>query len=264
MIMTSLRSVLYVLVFIISLLLLSVRFLHTKCYNDILTDDFVPDERYTDYLENDRMEDVDVYALWKHYDSLSISYSYWAVSESIILDRDIHYYTEPDVHSEIMYTLKAGEVYYLNESKIIPAILTFATYDRGWRYAVPLADEQLHQEVIEYHHMIANERELIGEIPYWDQKFGYIRLEDIVYIIRKCELASGYFTLEQKLQMCIDDRYALPWLYGHDEYYWQEGLYVSPDLHLPYWRMPERFLLVLILLSAAGYGIGRLKREIDL
>ena len=117
--MTSLRSVLYVLVFIISLLLLSVRFLHTKCYNDILTDDFVPDERYTDYLENDRMEDVDVYALWKHYDSLSISYSYWAVSESIILDRDIYYYTEPDVHSEIMYTLKAGER------------TIYSTYERG-------------------------------------------------------------------------------------------------------------------------------------
>ncbi len=59
-ILVSLKRLLYIWIFMISAILLAVRFVHTKCYNDILTDDFVPDEKYTDYLEHNRMEDVDL------------------------------------------------------------------------------------------------------------------------------------------------------------------------------------------------------------
>ncbi|MBS5520981.1 MAG: hypothetical protein KHX56_01780 [Clostridiales bacterium] len=257
--MLSIQKLLHAWIFMICVVLLTVRFLHTTCYNKVLTDDFVPDEKYTDYLENDRMEDVDVEKLYNRYARALIEMPYF--SESIILDRDIYYYTEPDVHSEIMYTLKAGETYYFYGSKLEPTLLSFATYDRGWRYALPLPDEQQYQSVTQYRQMTTDEREGISEVPYTDQEFGYIQLKDLVYITRKFMFDSGYFTFWEKVQMLYDDRYGLGFLYGEDEFFWREGMYISPDLYLPYWRRTEKLLLVLILLSAAGYGMGPVKRK---
>ncbi len=53
--MVSYKRLLYIWVFIISAILLTVRLLHNQCYNDVLAGDFVPNEKYTAYLEHDRM-----------------------------------------------------------------------------------------------------------------------------------------------------------------------------------------------------------------
>ncbi len=53
--------------------------------------------------------------------------------------------------------------------------------------------------------------------------------------------------------MLYDERYALGFLYGHDEFYWREGIYISPDLYLPYWRITEKILIIIMGMSGVGY-----------
>lgn len=252
---------LYICIFIISAVLLAACLLHTKHYNDALTGDFIPNEKYTDYLDNNRMEDVDIQRLYRRYCSVTSAMYDPALAQSIILDRDIHYYTQPDRHSDIMYTLKAGEVYYLYGSMVIgqPTVFSFPTYTRGWRYALPLADEKQYEEVNQYKELTADEKENIAFVPYTDQKYGYIQLKDLVYITRKCEYASGYFSLGQKIRLLLDDRYALGYLYGHDQYFWEEGVYISPDLYLPYWRLPEKILIIFIAISGFTFLYSMIK-----
>ena len=229
--------------FLIFTLLLGVRFLYTKLNNAALKENFSPHKRYTQYLEGTPIEEIDFELLHQrfHYASGLV---HWY--NEVIPEKDIYYYAEPDRNSEVVFTLYAGEKYYLYAPVECQRTESWPTYTKGWRYARPLFTED------EYSYLSGPGAQtgLLEKPPY-----GYIRLSDLRALVFKSVYDSPDLdictSVWERIGWHFADRPA-PGLFIFDEIFWKQGVYLSPDLYLPYWRLTEKILAVLIALCGGG------------
>lgn len=241
-------------------ILLAVRMAYTSYYNRSLEADFMPNNWMTEYQDHRSMEDIDIDKIVRHYFSVSAGYSP-TLALSIVLDKDIYYYSQPDIHSEVVYQLNAGKRYYIygNSLCLEPRILSMPTYCKGWRYALPLITEDQYRKL---NYLSLKPFWVIGEGPYLSEQYCYIQTKDLISLIRKLEKESGYFSWMDEIHWLFDDRYALGSLYGIDQSFWNDGIYISPDLYMPYWRLPEIILFLLMFFFAVGAATYYRKKRI--
>lgn len=229
---------------LISMILLLVRFSYTKLHNEALTENFDPNKNYTGYLDNVPIEEIDFELLHQRFHYASVADVNWY--NEVIPEKNIYYYAGPDENSEIVFTLYAGEKYYLGVPGMCPRTESWPTYTRGWRYAKPLFTEAEYQ--------ILTESEGAPE-SLEDSEYGYIRLSDLRTLVFTSVYASPYLkyytTLWERMSWHFAD-FQLPGLYGFDWILWNQGVHISPDLYLPYWRLTEKILGVFVLLSGGG------------
>ena len=237
---------------IICAILLMLRLSYTILYNRSLTKDFVPDDWITEYQDHSSMDEMDIEKIVDSY--FSVSPLNAPLDQSVVLDRDIYYYSEPDGDSQILCKLNAGERYFIYGDFLTlqPRTLSLPTYDQGWRYALPLITEEQYRKLDYLSGLPVWVR---GEGPYISEQYGYIRTEDMIYLIRNFQRQSAGYSWMDEIRWLFDDRYALGHLYGADQLLWEEGVYLSPDLPISFWRLPEILLLLLIVSGIAKAAV---------
>ena len=62
------------------------------------------------------------------------------------------------------------------------------TYDQGWRYALPLITEEQYRKL---DYLSGLPIWVRGEGPYISEQYGYIRTEDMIYLIRNFQRQSA-------------------------------------------------------------------------
>ena len=77
---------------IICAILLMLRLSYTILYNRSLTKDFVPDDWITEYQDHSSMDEMDIEKIVDSY--FSVSPLNAPLDQSVVLDRDIYYYSE--------------------------------------------------------------------------------------------------------------------------------------------------------------------------
>lgn len=241
------RSLLYYIFswfFLIFILLLGVRFLYTKLNNVSLRENFVPNKRYTQYLAGTPIEEIDFELLHQRFHYASAASVPWY--NQVIPEKNIYYYEKPSKNSEIIFTLYAGNKYYIYAPGICQRTESWPTYSKGWRYAKPFLTEE------EYNFLVESEGQA-GNVL--NSEYGYIMLSDIIELVFKSAydspLLSDYTSLWSRMSWYFEDR-LLPGLYGFDWIFLENGIYISPDLYLSYWRPTEKILGIMILLSGSG------------
>lgn len=229
--------------FLIFTLLLGVRFLYTKLNNVSLRENFVPNKRYTQYLDGTPIEEIDFELLHQRFHNASVDAGWY---NQVIPEKNIYYYTKPSRNSEVIFTLYAGRKYYIYAPGICPRSESWPTYTKGWRYAKPFLTEE------EYNFLVESKGQS-GTIL--NSEYGYIMLSDIIELGFKTmydsPLLNTYTSMWSRVGWYFEDR-LLPGLYGFDWLFWENGVYISPDLYLSYWRLTEKILGLLILLSGSG------------
>ncbi len=247
--MKKLGVIILSLTCLLSVILLSVRWIYTKMYNDSIYEEFEPVryEKWRDYVDEVPIEDIDFEAIYKHSREVYIYAGYY---NKVVLEKDIHYYAEPDKKSEVVFTLKAGETYYscleTGSYYMYDRVQTWPTYEKNWRYGHPLFTEE---EYLQAQNGIFPD--YFSE-SYNDYPFAYIHLDDLAYIQKNALRNGEYpFTIDQKVELFwrMDARLTLT---SFDQLLLYKNVYISPNVLRSYIYLPEKILIAVIVLSLGG------------
>lgn len=177
--------------------------------------------------------------------------------DSFSLPIDLTYYQEVDGVKNPAFTLKKGTlipIHIIDFTGYTPygyGLISYPTYERGWRYAIPLstADDLISFPKSHYDRILTQEK----------YDFLYVRLEDLeeIYLARVKILAGDSALKKENLfisqSMYYDLRQIDIRLYIH-------GIYSSPDLPLSAWSQKAILLLIgtsISLLTACALLICR-------
>lgn len=191
--------------------------------NRELEEGFAPSAEYTSYQEQVPMEEMDL----AQYDFLWVR---MATAQYIPMDftlqRDLVYYDRPG--GEAAYTIPAGTQLWWDSFR--DCVATYPTYEKGWRWARPMAPE--------------------GEDP--PEEHYYVPLASLQSAWR--DLYATNETVEQRCRQAglSPEEAARQILLQTDEEFYRRGVYLSPDLPVPLWDFGCTFLGVAAALAAAG------------
>ena len=174
--------------------------------NSQLEAGFTPSGKYTNYQERVPMEEMDL----AQYDFLwvrMVTAQYTPMD--FTLQRDLAYYDRPG--GEAAYTIPAGTQLWWDSFR--DCVATYPTYDKGWRWARPMAPE--------------------GEDP--PEEHYYVPLASL-----QSAWKDLYATNEIVEQRCREaglspEEAARQILLQTDEEFYRRGVCVSPDLRAPLW-----------------------------
>lgn len=209
---------------------------------------FDPDENDApgsdQYIDHVPMEEMDFPALKISIATAALGFDPYTLS--VTLPEDIVYYREENGLKVPALTLpKGSEVsFYMTMDSFIPygyGYLTYPTYERGWRYAVPFEVDG------EPYHYLRNENRILSQA---DEDFYYVKLEDIETVYRMLFVARRGTDLD-------------PWEMEHlvqinlliiDEILLWNNIYLSPDMQaavLSPWNLFAFLIAFLLMLAAA-------------
>ncbi len=221
---------------------------NVKQYNEELTQNFQYTKythRYDGYKNQVPMEEMDFSELGKSIPRIvAADLSNYPVKFTV--KKDIYYYTEPDKKSEIVHVIHKGDVLVLDCDKHdIPEfshrIETWPTYEARWRYGIPLC-------------AVSDDGRCITSFGLnWEDVYGYITTEDMLYILACFKRA--YFDLMREIgnEVTIELRKTTAIIYMKDTLLYDRGMYLSPDLYKSYWDKNTITLLIgAVIFTTAG------------
>ena len=196
-----------------------------KEYNDDFTNSFeITEYQFDGYRNQIPMDEMDKTEL---NNAVGHAVAVGNLKVEFTLGKDIYYYAEPDKNSEVVHVLKKGDVlinlctshsHYSDER-----FCSFPTYERGWRYALPVlrVDSQNHDLV--WH---ANSQE---------EAYAYISLDDVKYLYTS--FLNAYCDIMEEIGNIVtkEQRKNTSYVFLYDELLYDRGIYLSPDLYKSYW-----------------------------
>jgi len=197
-----------------------------KEYNDNLKNSFeISEYQYDGYRNHVPMEDMDMNRL-----DIATAYAIAVGGYKLefTLDKDIYYYVQPDKKSEVVYVLNKGDTivspcysscshYRENRFDSLP------TYERGWRYALPML-----RDAVSGH-------DLAWKIDDPHEAYAYLSTDDMQYMYKK--YVDAYCDLMKEIgnRVTREQRKNASGIYLIDNLLYEKGIYLSPDLYKSYW-----------------------------
>ena len=197
------------------------------------------------YLDGVPMEEMDFPALGFSLAIAPLGFDPYTLS--VTLPQDIVYYREVNgLKIPALTLLKGSEIsFYITDHTIIPygyGYLTFPTYERGWRYAVPFELDGKDDYIREW-----GEESILSQE---EADFYYVKLEDIETVYRTLFLTRQESTLDPREM----ERRVLTNLLQVDGTLRWSNIYISPDVQaaiLSPWNLFAFLIAFLLMLAAA-------------
>ncbi len=248
---------LMVLLFFLLGLLLSLGALLQAGWNDrenlsrwLIYARFDPDENDApgsdQYLDGVPMEEMDFPALGFSLAIAPLGFDPYTLS--VTLPKDIVYYREENGMKVPALTLSKGSEisFYITDHTIIPygyGYLTFPTYERGWRYAVPFEVDGEDDYIREW-----GEESILSQE---EADFYYVKLRDIELVYR---LLVSNRLVEKGTDPQEIERRVQSNLLRIDQILQGNNIYISPDMQaaiLSPWNLFAFLIAFLLILAAA-------------
>lgn len=197
------------------------------------------------YLDGVPMEEMDFPALGFSLAIAPLGFDPYTLS--VTLPKDIVYYREENgLKIPALTLLKDSEIsFYITDHTIIPygyGYLTFPTYERGWRYAVPFEVDGENDYLRDW-----GEESILSQE---EADFYYVKLEDIETVYRTLFLTRQESTLDPREM----ERRVLTNLLQVDGTLRWSNIYISPDVQaaiLSPWNLFAFLIAFLLMLAAA-------------
>ena len=248
---------LMVLLFFLLGLLLSLGALLQAGWNDrenlsrwLIYARFDPDENDApgsdQYIDHVPMEEMDFPALGFSMAIAPLGFDPYTLS--VTLPKDIVYYREENgIKVPILTLSKGSEIsFYITDHTIIPygyGYLTFPTYERGWRYAVPFEVDGEDDYIREW-----GEESILSQE---EADFYYVKLRDIELVYR---LLVSNRLVEKGTDPQEIERRVQSNLLRIDQILQGSNIYISPDMQaaiLSPWNLFAFLIAFLLILAAA-------------
>ena len=211
---------------------------------------FDPDENDApgsdQYLDGVPMEEMDFPALGFSLAIAPLGFDPYTLS--VTLPQDIVYYREVNgLKIPALTLLKGSEIsFYITDHTIIPygyGYLTFPTYERGWRYAVPFELDGKDDYIREW-----GEESILSQE---EADFYYVKLRDIELVYR---LLVSNRLVEKGTDPQEIERRVQSNLLRIDQILQGNNIYISPDMQaaiLSPWNLFAFLIAFLLMLAAA-------------
>ena len=211
---------------------------------------FDPDENDApgsdQYLDGVPMEEMDFPALGFSLAIAPLGFDPYTLS--VTLPKDIVYYREENgLKIPALTLLKGSEIsFYITDHTIIPygyGYLTFPTYERGWRYAVPFELDGKDDYIREW-----GEESILSQE---EADFYYVKLRDIELVYR---LLVSNRLVEKGTDPQEIERRVQSNLLRIDQILQGNNIYISPDMQaaiLSPWNLFAFLIAFLLMLAAA-------------
>ena len=211
---------------------------------------FDPDENDApgsdQYLDGVPMEEMDFPALGFSLAIAPLGFDPYTLS--VTLPKDIVYYREENgLKIPALTLLKGSEIsFYITDHTIIPygyGYLTFPTYERGWRYAVPFELDGKDDYIREW-----GEESILSQE---EADFYYVKLRDIELVYR---LLVSNRLVEKGTDPQEIERRVQSNLLRIDQILQGSNIYISPDMQaaiLSPWNLFAFLIAFLLMLAAA-------------
>ena len=211
---------------------------------------FDPDENDApgsdQYLDHVPMEEMDFPALGFSMAIAPLGFDPYTLS--VTLPKDIVYYREENGIKVPALTLSKGSEisFYITDHTIIPygyGYLTFPTYERGWRYAVPFEVDGEDDYIREW-----GEESILSQE---EADFYYVKLRDIELVYR---LLVSNRLVEKGTDPQEIERRVQSNLLRIDQILQGSNIYISPDMQaaiLSPWNLFAFLIAFLLILAAA-------------
>ena len=211
---------------------------------------FDPDENDApgsdQYLDGVPMEEMDFPALGFSLAIAPLGFDPYTLS--VTLPKDIVYYREENgLKIPALTLLKGSEIsFYITDHTIIPygyGYLTFPTYERGWRYAVPFELDGKDDYIREW-----GEESILSQE---EADFYYVKLRDIELVYR---LLVSNRLVEKGTDPQEIERRVQSNLLRIDQILQGNNIYISPDMQaaiLSPWNLFAFLIAFLLILAAA-------------
>ena len=211
---------------------------------------FDPDENDApgsdQYLDGVPMEEMDFPALGFSLAIAPLGFDPYTLS--VTLPKDIVYYREENgLKLPALTLLKGSEIsFYITDHTIIPygyGYLTFPTYERGWRYAVPFEVDGENDYLRDW-----GEESILSQE---EADFYYVKLRDIELVYR---LLVSNRLVEKGTDPQEIERRVQSNLLRIDQILQGSNIYISPDMQaaiLSPWNLFAFLIAFLLMLAAA-------------
>ena len=211
---------------------------------------FDPDENdppgSDQYLDGVPMEEMDFPALGFSLAIAPLGFDPYTLS--VTLPKDIVYYREENgIKVPILTLSKGSEIsFYITDHTIIPygyGYLTFPTYERGWRYAVPFEVDGENDYLRDW-----GEESILSQE---EADFYYVKLRDIELVYR---LLVSNRLVEKGTDPQEIERRVQSNLLRIDQILQGNNIYISPDMQaaiLSPWNLFAFLIAFLLILAAA-------------
>ena len=211
---------------------------------------FDPDENdppgSDQYLDGVPMEEMDFPALGFSLAIAPLGFDPYTLS--VTLPKDIVYYREENgIKVPILTLSKGSEIsFYITDHTIIPygyGYLTFPTYERGWRYAVPFEVDGENDYLRDW-----GEESILSQE---EADFYYVKLRDIELVYR---LLVSNRLVEKGTDPQEIERRVQSNLLRIDQILQGNNIYISPDMQaaiLSPWNLFAFLIAFLLMLAAA-------------
>ena len=211
---------------------------------------FDPDENDApgsdQYIDHVPMEEMDFPALGFSMAIAPLGFDPYTLS--VTLPKDIVYYREENgIKVPILTLSKGSEIsLYITDHTIIPygyGYLTFPTYERGWRYAVPFELDGKDDYIREW-----GEESILSQE---EADFYYVKLRDIELVYR---LLVSNRLVEKGTDPQEIERRVQSNLLRIDQILQGNNIYISPDMQaaiLSPWNLFAFLIAFLLMLAAA-------------
>ena len=198
------------------------------------------------YLDGVPMEEMDFPALGFSLAIAPLGFDPYTLS--VTLPKDIVYYREENgLKIPALTLLKGSEIsFYITDHTIIPygyGYLTFPTYERGWRYAVPFELDGKDDYIREW-----GEESILSQE---EADFYYVKLRDIELVYR---LLVSNRLVEKGTDPQEIERRVQSNLLRIDQILQGNNIYISPDMQaaiLSPWNLFAFLIAFLLILAAA-------------
>ena len=198
------------------------------------------------YLDGVPMEEMDFPALGFSLAIAPLGFDPYTLS--VTLPKDIVYYREENgLKIPALTLLKGSEIsFYITDHTIIPygyGYLTFPTYERGWRYAVPFEVDGENDYLRDW-----GEESILSQE---EADFYYVKLRDIELVYR---LLVSNRLVEKGTDPQEIERRVQSNLLRIDQILQGNNIYISPDMQaaiLSPWNLFAFLIAFLLMLAAA-------------
>ena len=198
------------------------------------------------YIDHVPMEELDFPAL--NFSLAIAPLGFDPYTLSVTLPKDIVYYREENgLKIPALTLLKGSEIsFYITDHTIIPygyGYLTFPTYERGWRYAVPFELDGKDDYIREW-----GEESILSQE---EADFYYVKLRDIELVYR---LLVSNRLVEKGTDPQEIERRVQSNLLRIDQILQGNNIYISPDMQaaiLSPWNLFAFLIAFLLILAAA-------------
>lgn len=183
-------------------------------YNYMINYEYIENKVKSSYQERMPMEEIDLSLFSQYFPQAStlLAYNY---NNSIELPFTLFYYIEADEKSSAVVELPKGTkviTIYNDSLERGYGFIGYPTYKKGWRYVRPLIED--------------GEENNIDVLPYY-----YVRTKDLEKIFRKVFENNKSFQTESKRMKLSKEKYINNMVRFIDKTFYNEGVYLSPDLY---------------------------------